>query len=156
MAMHPKRKQRLIIVLSIVIGASLAAGLLFFALRDNLNLFYPPHDIVSGKAPQGRQIRAGGMVVKGSVQREGLSVKFQITDYADTVDVQYTGILPDLFSEEAGVVVGGILQPDNTLIASEVLAKHDEEYMPPEVAASLKSHPPKAMHTAPQAPVEAD
>lgn len=140
MPMHPKRKQRLLIVLSIVIGASLAAGLLFYAMDDNLNLFYPPTDIVAGKAPLGKQIRAGGMVEKGSVvrQADSLTIRFNITDYEETVTVEYTGILPDLFAEDAGVVVSGMLQPDGTFQASEVLAKHDENYMPPEVADTLK------------------
>ena len=140
MAMHPKRKQRLMIVLSIVIGASLAAGLLFYAMKDNLNLFFPPTEIVAGKAPVGQRIRAGGMVEKGSIKRleDGLTVSFNITDYEATVSVQYTGILPDLFAEDSGVVVAGVLQKDGRLIADEVLAKHDENYMPPEVEATLK------------------
>lgn len=140
MAMPPKRKQRLMIVLSIVIGVSIAAGLLFYALSDNLNLFYPPSDIAAGKVPVGKQMRAGGMVEKGSVVREKdtLTVRFNITDYQETVTVSYTGILPDLFSEDAGVVVSGTLQEDGTIKATEVLAKHDENYMPPEVAATLK------------------
>lgn len=145
MPMHPKRKQRLIIVLTIVIGASLAAGLLFFALRDNMNLFYPPADIQAGKAPVGKHIRAGGMVEKGSLQRtDDLSVSFRITDYHASLEVHYTGILPDLFAEDAGVVVAGKLQSDGIFMAEEVLAKHDENYMPPEVADSLK---PKAGNT---------
>jgi len=138
--MHPKRKQRLLIVLSIVIGASLASGLLFYALSDNMNLFYPPTDIVAGKAPVGKRIRAGGMVEKGSIVREsdGLTVKFKITDYEATVTVSYKGILPDLFAEDAGVVVAGVLNKDGYIVADEVLAKHDENYMPPEVADTLK------------------
>jgi len=138
--MHPKRKQRLMIVLSLVVGVSVAAGLLFYAMGDNLNLFYPPSEIVAGNAPKGKQIRAGGMVEKGSLLRskEGLTIRFNITDYEETVTVEYTGILPDLFAEDAGVVVTGILQEDGVLIASQVLAKHDENYMPPEVADSLK------------------
>lgn len=140
MPMHPKRKQRLLIVLSIVVGASIAAGLLFFALDDNLNLFYPPSDIVAGKAPVGKQIRAGGMVEKGSVLRQpdSLTITFDITDFEENVTVEYTGILPDLFSEDAGVVVSGVLQENGIIKASEVLAKHDENYMPPEVADTLK------------------
>lgn len=140
MAMPPKRKQRLLIVTSLVVGVSLAAGLLFYALNDNLNLFYPPADIVAGKAPVGEQIRVGGMVEKGSVLREkdGLKVSFNITDYEETVTIHYTGILPDLFAEDSGVVASGQLQEDGTFVATEVLAKHDENYMPPEVADTLK------------------
>lgn len=147
MAMHPKRKQRLLIVLSIVIGVSLAAGLLFYAMRDNLNLFYPPAEIVAGKAPLGQRIRAGGMVEKGSIKRteDGLTVTFKITDYEATVSVSYTGILPDLFAEDSGVVVAGVLDQNYHLLADEVLAKHDENYMPPEVADTLKKqHKPAA------------
>lgn len=141
--MHPKRKQRLMIVLSIVVGSSIAAGLLFYALDDNLNLFYPPSEIVAGKAPIGKRIRAGGMVEKGSVVREedGLTVQFRVTDYEATVAVRYTGILPDLFAEEDGVVVAGMLQEDGTVVADEVLAKHDENYMPPEITDTLKEKP---------------
>ncbi len=155
MAMHPKRKQRLLIVLSIVIGASLAAGLLFYAMRDNLNLFYPPTEIVAGKAPVGQRIRAGGMVEKGSITRaeDGLTVSFNITDYEATVGVSYTGILPDLFAEDSGVVVAGVLDKNLHLVADEVLAKHDENYMPPEVADTLKEvHKPKPETAAPKEP----
>jgi len=143
--MHPKRKQRLIVVTSIIVGASLAAALLFFALSDNLNLFYPPQDIAAGKAPEGKRIRAGGMVKSGSVQRQadGLTVRFIVTDYKADVTVQYTGILPDLFKEDDGVVVAGIIDEKGIFQADEVLAKHDENYMPPEVSDALEkaNHP---------------
>lgn len=140
MPMPAKRKQRLLIVISLVMGVSLAAGLLFYALRDNLNLFYPPAEIVAGKAPVGKHIRIGGMVEKGSVKRgkDNLHVEFRVTDFQDTIVVHYTGILPDLFAENAGVVAAGQLEKDGTFTASEVLAKHDEKYMPPEVADTLK------------------
>ena len=138
--MHPKRKQRLAIVFSIIIGASVAVGLLFYALSDNLNLFYPPTEIAEGKAPQGKRIRAGGMVKVGSVERidNSLTVQFVVTDYAADVTVQYTGILPDLFKEGEGVVVAGILDASGVFQADEVLAKHDENYMPPEVTDALE------------------
>lgn len=141
MAMPPKRKQRLYIVLSIVLGSSIAAGLLFYALSDNLNLFYPPAAIAAGEAPIGKRIRAGGMVEKGSVVREddGLTVHFRVTDYKATLKVSYSGILPALFAEEDGVVVSGVLLDDGSFKADEVLAKHDENYMPPEVADALKN-----------------
>ena len=144
--MHPKRKQRLAIVLSIVIGASVAAGLLFYALSDNLNLFYPPTDIAEGKAPEGKRIRAGGMVKSGSVERvdNSLTVQFIVTDYAADVTVQYTGILPDLFKEGEGVVVAGILDEKGIFQADEVLAKHDENYMPPEVTDALEKSSQKS------------
>ena len=138
--MHPVRRQRLLIVLVIVVGASLAAGLIFYALRDNMNLFYSPSDIAAGKAPVDARIRAGGMVRAGSVQRpaDGIEVQFVVTDYAADLTVRYSGILPDLFAEEQGVVVTGRLDGDGVFKASEVLAKHDEEYMPPEVSEALK------------------
>ncbi len=144
--MHPKRKQRLLVVLSIVIGASVAGGLLFYALSDNLNLFYPPADIAAGKAPEGKRIRAGGMVKKGSVKRlsqDSLTIEFIVTDYEADVTVQYTGILPDLFKEEDGVVVAGEIDDQGVFQADEVLAKHDENYMPPEVSDALE----KSGHT---------
>lgn len=138
--MHPKRKQRLWIVLTIVFGASVAAGLLFYALSDNLNLFYPPKAIKAGEAPKNLRIRAGGMVKEGSIKREknGLNVEFIITDYAAEVTVRYKGILPDLFGENEGAVVAGMLNDKGIFIADEVLAKHDENYMPPEIADSLQ------------------
>ena len=138
--MHPKRKQRLIITLSIIILSSAAIGLVAYALRGNINLFYPPVDVVAGKAPIDRPIRVGGMVVAGSVQRSStdLTTRFDVTDYAETVTVSYTGILPDLFAEGEGIVATGVLNKAGLFEASEVLAKHDETYMPPEVAAALK------------------
>ena len=138
--MHPVRKQRLIVVLFIVIATSIAAALVFFALRENMNLFYPPADIAEGKAPIGTNIRAGGMVKEGSVVKAGdsLKVDFVVTDYAADLAVTYTGILPDLFEEGQGVVVAGKLDATGLFVAHEVLAKHDENYMPPEVADAIK------------------
>lgn len=138
--MHPVRKQRLTVVLFIVIATSIAAALVFFALRENMNLFYPPADIAEGKAPIGTNIRAGGMVKEGSVVKAGdsLKVDFVVTDYAADLAVTYTGILPDLFEEGQGVVVAGKLDATGLFVAHEVLAKHDENYMPPEVADALK------------------
>ena len=137
--MHPKRKQRLIITLSIIILSSAAIGLVAYALRGNINLFYPPVDVVAGKAPIDRPIRVGGMVVAGSVQRSStdLTTRFDVTDYAETVTVSYTGILPDLFAEGEGIVATGVLNNAGLFEASEVLAKHDETYMPPEVAEAI-------------------
>jgi cytochrome c-type biogenesis protein CcmE len=137
--MHPIRRQRLIIVLLVVIGAGAAVGLTAFAMRENFNLFYPPGDIAAGKAPVGKKIRAGGMVVEGSVQRatDSLRVSFVVTDYKARVPVVYTGILPDLFAEGQGVVAAGSLDEQGVFQATEVLAKHDENYMPPEVQDSL-------------------
>lgn len=141
--MHPIRRQRLFIVLLVLIGVAGAVGLTTYAMRENINLFYPPADIVAGKAPAGKKIRAGGMVVKGSVQRDSNSLKvaFDITDYKATVKVEYTGILPDLFAEGQGIVASGALDTHGVFQANEVLAKHDENYMPPEVKDSLAIPP---------------
>lgn len=137
--MHPIRRQRLIIVLLVIFGAGGAVGLAAYALRQNINLFYPPAEIVDGGVPIGKKIRAGGMVVKGSLQRspDSLQVSFVITDFKAEVKVQYTGILPDLFAEGQGVVANGVLDANGVFQASEVLAKHDEKYMPPEVQQTL-------------------
>ncbi len=139
MPMHPARKQRLIIVLFIVFGTAVAVALATFALRENINLFYPPADIAAGKAPVGKSIRAGGMVLEGSIKRDSqsLRVDFIVTDYEAQVPVVYTGILPDLFDEGQGVVASGMLDENGVFQATEVLAKHDENYMPPEVQSAL-------------------
>lgn len=139
--MHPVRKQRLWIVLSIVLFSSAAIGLAAYALRGNINLFYPPVDVAAGKAPVDKSIRVGGMVVDGSVQRadDSLEVRFVVTDYQAEVDIVYVGILPDLFAEGQGIVASGRLDADGVLRAEQVLAKHDENYMPPEVAEALKN-----------------
>lgn len=138
--MHPKRKQRLILAGVLVVLSSTAVGLVSYALRGNINLFYPPADVVAGKAPTDRSIRVGGMVVEGSIQRSDtdLTTVFEVTDYQGVVAVSYTGILPDLFAEGEGVVASGQLSSDGVFMASEVLAKHDENYMPPEVAEALE------------------
>ena len=138
--MNAKRKQRLIVVLFIVFGAAIAVGLAAYALRENINLFYSPTQIADGEAPEEVRIRAGGMVVDGSVKRDpdSLKVQFAVTDYQSQVVIEYTGILPDLFREGQGIVAQGSLNSDGILIATEVLAKHDENYMPPEVAEALE------------------
>ena len=141
--MHPVRKQRLYLVLFVVLFSSAAAGLVTYALRGNINLFFPPAEVAQGKAPVGKPIRVGGMVMDGSVQRsdESLAVAFTLTDYEANVPVVYEGILPDLFSEGKGVVAQGKLELDGVFRAEQVLAKHDENYMPPEAAAALeKAH----------------
>ena len=138
--MHPVRKQRLYLVLFVVLFSSAAIGLVVYALSGNSNLFLPPAEIAAGNAPVGQPIRVGGMVVAGSVQRSdtSLAVRFELTDYEATVPVVYEGILPDLFGEGQGAVASGMLDDDGVLQASEVLAKHDENYMPPEVADALE------------------
>jgi cytochrome c-type biogenesis protein CcmE len=138
--MNPKRRQKLYMVLGLVSLAAIAVGLTLYALRANINLFFSPVQIAAGDAPFERQIRAGGMVREGSVSRdpESLDVEFTVTDYVDDLRVSYSGILPDLFREGQGVVVVGKLQPDGHLRADQVMARHDENYMPPEVAQALE------------------
>lgn len=138
--MHPIRKKRLTIVLFLVAGVSLAVGLATYALRQNINLFYDPSQIAEGEAPVDVRIRAGGMVKEGSVVRdpESLKVEFQVTDFSASVPMQYTGILPDLFAEGQGVVAMGRLNEQGMFVADQVLAKHDENYMPPEVNDALE------------------
>ncbi|SEG57900.1 cytochrome c maturation protein CcmE [Marinobacterium lutimaris] len=138
--MNPKRKKRLYIVLFIVFGVAVAVGLTLFALNQNINLFYSPTQIATGEAPTDTRIRAGGMVVDGSVKRaaDSLDVMFEITDYEKTVSVHYSGILPDLFREGQGIVAQGELDSQGVFQAVEVLAKHDENYMPAEVAEALE------------------
>ncbi len=138
--MNPIRRQRLYLVLFVVLFSSAAAGLVMYALSGNINLFFPPAQIAEGKAPEGQPIRVGGMVVADSVQRsdDSLEVTFELTDYQANVTVVYEGILPDLFGEGQGAVAAGRLNADGVLVATEVLAKHDENYMPPEVADALE------------------
>lgn len=138
--MHPARKQRLYVVLFIALFSSLAVGLVVYAMRGNINLFYPPADVAAGKAPVDVPIRVGGMVEEGSVRRSdnSLEVRFVVTDFKASVPVVYSGILPDLFDEGQGAVASGRLTAAGVLEATEVLAKHDENYMPPEVAEALE------------------
>ncbi|WP_048308390.1 cytochrome c maturation protein CcmE [Halomonas sp. PR-M31] len=142
--MNPKRKQRLMILLGLATLAAIAVGLVLYSLSSNINLFFSPEQIAKGEAPLERQIRAGGMVKEGSVQRdkESLDVSFVVTDYANDLEVRYSGILPDLFREGQGVVVVGKLEDSQILRAAQVLAKHDENYMPPEVAEAMKGKMP--------------
>ena len=137
--MHPIRKKRLTIVLFLMAGLAVAVGLTTYALRQNINLFYDPAQIVAGEAPADVRIRAGGMVEEGSVLRdtESLKVAFKVTDFTESVTVEYVGILPDLFAEGQGIVAMGRLNSEGVFVADQVLAKHDENYMPPEVADAL-------------------
>jgi len=140
MSMHPLRKRRLKMILVLITIFGLACGLILFALRQNISLFFTPTQIAAGEAPKHHPIRLGGMVVAHSLirDRKGLGVHFQLTDYVHTVDVFYQGILPDLFREGQGVVTQGMVSDNGQFQASQVLAKHDENYMPPEVKAALK------------------
>lgn len=134
------RRRRMVLVGLIVVGVGAAVTFALNAFQENLLYFYSTSDVVGGKAPVDRTIRIGGMVTEGSVQRQpgSLEVRFVLTDYAKDVTVSYSGVLPDLFREGQGVVARGRLAGDNLFVAEEVLAKHDEKYMPPEVADSLK------------------
>ena len=138
--MHPLRKQRLYVVLSILFGTAMAAFLVFKGLSENINLFYSPTDLKKENIRVDNQIRVGGMVKKDSINKESnsLRISFVITDFEEDLLITYEGILPDLFSEEAGIVAKGKINESGIFIANEILAKHDENYMPPEVAKTLK------------------
>ena len=145
--MNPRRKKRLGIVLAIFVGMSATMGLMLYALNQNMDLFYTPSELVDGKPDGtkpavGQRLRIGGMVVKGSVKRdpESLKVSFELHDVGPKVTVLYDGILPDLFREGQGIVAQGVLKNSTTVEAFEVLAKHDEEYMPPEIAEAMKKN----------------
>ncbi len=143
--MNPRRKKRLAIVSSILIGLGVVAGLVLYALSQNIDLFYTPSEIIQGKKDSGlkptigQRIRVGGMVVAGSVKRDedSLKVSFDLVDVGPTITVQYDGILPDLFREGQGIVANGVLVSETLLEASEVLAKHDENYMPKEISDAM-------------------
>lgn len=134
------RQRRLGLVIGILVGVSIAGALALSAFRNNVTFFFDPSQVVAGQVPAGERFRLGGMVTKGSVQRApgSLELHFVVTDFAHDVPVSYSGVLPDLFREGAGVVAQGRLRADGTFVADEVLAKHDEKYMPPAVAKSLK------------------
>ena len=138
--MHPLRKQRIYAIVTVLLGVIVALVLVMSALSKNMNLFYSPSELASNNVAPGSIVRAGGMVAPGSIQKstDSLEVVFLITDFQNSLSVTYNGILPDLFSEDAGVVVKGFLKEDGTFLAEEVLAKHDENYMPPEVAKMLE------------------
>jgi len=134
------RKKRLFFIVFLVAGVTLAAGFAMYAFNQNLMFYFSPTDVKQGKAPVNKIFRMGGMVVEGTFKKEpkSLKVHFDLTDYEKTVSVQYEGILPDLFREGQGIISRGKLNEQGVFIAEEVLAKHDENYMPPEVAESLK------------------
>src|SRR5512139_1317618 len=129
--MKPRHK-RITIIVGALAGLGVAAGLVLNALQSNVAFFYTPTQVVSGEAPKHRAFRVGGMVREGSLKRDQMTVHFVVTDTAKDVPVSYTGILPDLFKEGKGAVVQGKLGNNGEFVATEVLAKHDENYMPPE------------------------
>lgn len=145
--MNPRRQSRLKIVGFIIIGIALATGLMLYALRQNIDLFYTPSEVIYGKNDDatakpkiGQHIRVGGMVVTGSVQRDPntLKVRFDVNDIGPAITVEYEGILPDLFREGQGIVAQGVLIQPMLLHATEVLAKHDENYVPPDLEKKLE------------------
>jgi cytochrome c-type biogenesis protein CcmE len=135
------RKQcRGVLIGTCLVVLGLAVGLVLYAMRDSIVFFYSPSEVAEMKMGQGQRFRLGGLVETGSVIRDhGTTVRFVVTDGAKTLPVTFTGVLPDLFREGQGVVAEGTLQPDGVFHADSVLAKHDENYMPPEVAAKLKT-----------------
>jgi len=137
--MHPKRKQKLILVGLMVAAVAIAAGFILNAFNKNIQLFFSPSEVVAGEVPDGAEFKVGGLVAADSVKRigDGLTVEFALTDNGETIPVRYTGILPDLFREGQGTISVGKLDADGVFIAKKVLAKHDENYMPPEVADAL-------------------
>jgi cytochrome c-type biogenesis protein CcmE len=141
--MTPRRK-RLFAVVAIVAGVGAATALAMLAFEDNLLYFYNPTQVVAGEAPTGRTFRIGGVVTQGSVRRGAgsLEVRFVVTDFQKSIPVRYEGLLPDLFREGQGVIAHGRLTESGDFVADEVLAKHDENYMPPEVAESLHQPAP--------------
>lgn len=152
--MNPRRKNRLILVMLVLVGLGLATALVMYALRSNIDLFYTPSEMINGKGEQqlkpepGQRLRVGGMVMPGSVKRDPntLRVAFKLYDASGVISVSYDGILPDLFREGQGVVAQGVLQDATHVIAKEVLAKHDEKYTPPEIEDAMKKdHPAQAV-----------
>ena len=144
--MTPTRKRRMMLVLLIVLGVGTAVAMALTAFNQNLMFFFSPSQVKAGEAPINRSFRVGGMVKDNSLVRQddGLTVQFVVHDNAEEVSIAYKGILPDLFREGQGIVAQGKLNSEGNFIADEVLAKHDENYMPPEVAAAMK---PKGIDT---------
>jgi cytochrome c-type biogenesis protein CcmE len=134
------RHRKLALIAVVVVALGVAVALVLNAFNSNLVFFFSPTQVANGEAPAGRAFRIGGLVEAGSVKREadGLTTRFVVTDTARTMPVTYTGILPDLFKEGKGVVAEGSLGPDGVFVATQVLAKHDENYMPPEAASAIE------------------
>jgi cytochrome c-type biogenesis protein CcmE len=136
----PARKQRLAVVLLVVFGVGLSVLLALRAFEDNILFFYSPTQVVAGEAPADKRFRVGGLVEEGSVSREegSLTLAFTLTDTAETIRIEYSGLLPNLFREGQGIIAHGQLGPDGVFVADEILARHDENYMAPEVHEALK------------------
>ncbi len=139
--MTPTRKRRVYMILIIIMGVTTAVSLMLAAMNKNMEFFYDPSQVAAGEAPVDQLIRVGGMVVEGSIVRTSntLLTQFDVTDNAHSMTVSYTGILPDLFREGQGIIAKGKMNDTGQFIAAEVLAKHDETYMPPEVASAMKN-----------------
>lgn len=138
--MTPARTKRFALILLMLLGIGIGVMFALRSLNENIMFFFTPSEVAAGEAPSNRLFRIGGMVVKGSVQRpgNGLTVEFDLADNNQQVRVRYKGILPDLFREGQGIVANGQLNEEGAFVAQQVLAKHDENYMPPEVAAAMK------------------
>jgi cytochrome c-type biogenesis protein CcmE len=151
------RRQRLLTVALVLTGVALAVGLALQAFEENLLFFYSPSQVLAGEAPEGRTFRLGGLVTDGSMYREpgAMTVRFTVTDNQNSLTVYYEGVLPELFREGQGVIANGTLQPDGSFRAEEVLAKHDENYMPPEVAEMLAEQGHPIENTVDNGPAEA-
>ncbi len=138
--MTPTRKKRLLAVVLILIGVGIATAIFLTAFKENILFYKSPSEVLQGDYPKARNFRIGGMVKKGTINKSttSLDVEFWVTDYAKDVKVQYSGLLPDLFRDDQGMIAIGQLDKNGVFQAEEILAKHDENYMPPEVAASMK------------------
>ena len=138
--MSPEQKRRLLTVSFLVVGLGTGITLVLMALNENINLFFTPAQVVAGEVPPGSRFRVGGMVVPGSVEKakNDITTRFKLADLSEQVQLEYAGILPDLFREGQGIVAEGRLNGQGMFVADQVLAKHDENYMPPEVEAALK------------------
>ena len=147
--MTPRRKKRLYLVALVLLGVAGATALFLTAFQENIILYHSPTEVAQDKVPDGRKFRVGGLVKEGSVDRsdESLKVRFTVTDTAHDVPIVYDGVLPDLFKEGQGIVANGTLNGDGVFVAEKVLAKHDENYMPPEVAESLEKAGAKPPHS---------
>lgn len=144
--MSPRQKRRMMVVTLIVVGVGVATALTLTAFQQNLLYFITPTEVKAGALPTDKRFRIGGLVIEDSVNRSGIDVEFGLTDGNESVTVAYSGILPDLFREGQGIVALGVIREGGVFHADEVLAKHDEEYMPPEVADALKKANPDTVN----------
>jgi cytochrome c-type biogenesis protein CcmE len=135
-----RKRRRLYLVIMGMLALGASVGLVLNAISADIVFFYSPTDLVTKHIPEGRRMRIGGLVERGTLKRDGKTVTFRITDNTNSIPVTYTGILPDLFREGQGVVAEGRIRPDGIFGATEILAKHDQKYMPPQVVEELKKH----------------